>query len=465
MLNNLSKSILRATVFSLVINPAIARDTLNLQQAINFAIEHNRELARSANTIESSSLSVRDSKTAFALRVNPTIETDFTNSGRSSYGILAHKKLIWGTSINVIANKVSDPENPAGKQSKNLLFELEQPIFRNFGPLIHRADIIQADNDLKSTRRRFEMLKANLVMEVVWTFEEIVRLTHRMESDNKTYERLHALYRVTKAKEVLGKITRIDTLRVELLRGEAMSRLEISDEQLMSLKRDFGELLGVVELGLVLVPNPELGFNNLQPEQAISIALRNRLDYAQAQQDYEDATRKTFIAKRQFLPDIKLVARYRHSSNNVYPYSPGNRDNFIGLSFRTDLNLSGRRIALSQSKIEKTSAAETVEILKHIVVREVQQQLQIINRSHREVKIAERNMHLAASRLKLAHRLFGMGRGDNFSVTDAEQSMLQAENKVFSARAEARVSSYGLPHVLGTLIEVDVGLKPGGVDR
>ena len=448
-----------------MINPAIALDTLNLQQAINFAIEHNRELARSANTIDSSSLSVSDSETAFALRITPTVETDFHNSGRSSYGLLAHKKLIWGTSINVIANKVSDPENPVEQQSENLLFELEQPIFRNFGSHIQRADIIQADNDLKSARRRFEMLKANLVMEVVWTFEEIVRLTHRMESDNKTYGRLDALYRVTKAKEVLGKITRIDTLRVELLRGEAMSRLEISDEQLMSLKRDFGELLGVVELGLVLVPNPELVFRDLQPEQAIFIALRNRLDYAQAQQDYEDATRNTFIAKRQFLPDIRLVARYRHPSNNVYPYSPGNRDNFIGLSFRTDLNLSRRRIALSQSKIEKTSAAETVEILKHIVVREVQQQLQVINRSHREVKIAERNMNLAASRLKLAHRLFEMGRGDNFSVTDAEQSMLHAENKVFSARAEARVSSYGLPHVLGTLIEVDVGLKPTGMGK
>ena len=91
--------------------------------------------------------------------------------------------------------------------------------------------------------------------------------------------------------------------------------------------------------------------------------------------------------------------------------------------------------------------------------------MQVINRSRREVKIAERNMNLAASRLKLAHRLFEMGRGDNFSVTDAEQSMLHAENKVFSARAEARVSSYGLPHVLGTLIEVDVGLKPVGMGR
>jgi outer membrane protein TolC len=451
-----------------VINPAIALDTLDLQQAINYAIEHNRELARSTNAIESRSLSVQGSKAAFTLSVIPTIETDLQNDDQSSYGLAAHKKLIWGTSINVSANQISSAsssEYPGEYRSENLRVELEQPIFRNFGPLVQGENIAQADSDLKSARRRFEVLKANLVMEVVWTFEEIVRLTHRMASDNKTYERLDALYQVTKAKEVLGKITRVDTLRVELLRGEALSRLEITDERLTSLKRDFGELLGVDGVGFELVPNADLDFNKHQPDEAISIALRNRLDYAQAQQDYEDATRNTFIAKRQFLPDIKLVARYRQSSNDVYPYSPGNRDNFIGLSFRTDLNLSRKRIALSQSKIEKTSAAETIDILKHIVVREVQQQLQVINRTRREVKIAERNMNLASSRLKLAHRLFEMGRGDNFSVTDAEQSMLHAENKVFSARAEARVSSYGLPHVLGTLIEVDVGLKPVGVGR
>ncbi len=68
--------------------------------------------------------------------------------------------------------------------------------------------------------------------------------------------------------------------------------------------------------------------------------------------------------------------------------------------------------------------------------------------------------NLAESRAKLARRLFELCRGENISVTDAEEAYCQAENQLFAARAEGSISGYRMFRVLGTLSEVSEELKP-----
>ena len=54
-----------------------------------------------------------------------------------------------------------------------------------------------------------------------------------------------------------------------------------------------------------------------------------------------------------------------------------------------------------------------------------------------------------------------MGRADNFTVADAENGLLGAENDLLTARAALSVSTYRLLRTLGTLIESPEDLKPG----
>jgi outer membrane protein TolC len=109
---------------------------------------------------------------------------------------------------------------------------------------------------------------------------------------------------------------------------------------------------------------------------------------------------------------------------------------------------------------EPGSGRETIRIRELAIAREVQQRLSALQLARSERIIAERNFKLASDRARLARRLFERGRGDNFSVTDAEEALQDAENKRLGARAEASISGYELLHGLGMLVEVPADLKP-----
>lgn len=313
------------------------------------------------------------------------------------------------------------------------------------------------------------MQKADLVLDVVTTYENILRLKHQVRSDEESFKRMDALYRLTRAKEVLGRTTRIDTLRVELLRGQALFRLEADQERLSSLQRDLAELLGFPpDTVFDLKPTSLLEFDLPPSEEVVGTALKNRLDYAQVLQDHEDTVRGVHIAKKRLLPGLKLIARHEWVGQGP-DFSDATRLDesiwFVGLSVDTDLNLTQERAAYGQARIEKASASETIKIIQLSIARQVLQRLQAYRRAQAEVKIAGRNFELTAARAKLARQLFELGRADNFSATDAEEAYLLAENQLLLAQAEASISGYRLSHASGTLIEAPLNLKPKPIEQ
>ena len=53
-----------------------------------------------------------------------------------------------------------------------------------------------------------------------------------------------------------------------------------------------------------------------------------------------------------------------------------------------------------------------------------------------------------------------MDRGDNFTVSDAEDQLQLAEATVLAARADASIAAYRVLRALGTLLEAPSDLKP-----
>jgi outer membrane protein TolC len=439
------------------------QDSLDLPQAINFALSQNRELLRSALSIDLGGLGVAGARAEFGLSVRPDGGLDFTEGGGNyGYGLRAAQKLIWGTEISLAARETSTSYN---YHRDAIQVEVRQPLFRNFGSLIHGEPLLQATQNFKGAQRKVEMQKADLVIKVVEAYENILRLKLQLKAFQQSQKRMDALYRVTKAKEVLGRTTRIDTLRVEFLKGQAASQLEICREQLASLQRDFAELLGFPqEKTFELKPTPMVAPQMPEPEKAVRIALENRLDYAQVLQDYQDMVRGVRIAKRKLLPDVKLVARqewYGDGATTSDARNFGNNTWGVGFTVDTDFNLTKSLLAVDQAQVQQTAAKQTIVITELTIAQQVHQTLLAQRRIQAELKIAEQNFKLAESRSRLARRLFALGRGENFPVTDAEEAYLLAEKQWLSAQADANMANYKLFYIMGTLVEVPKDLKPG----
>ncbi len=449
----------------LTANPlAQADQQLDLQQALNYALQQNRTLALSALDQRSAQLAISGAESEFAISVRPEVSLNAASENRdaSVYGINVSKRTRIGTELS--ARLLSEDVLDESGHQERVLVELQQPLFRFAGRLINEDAVVRASNNLRTTRRRYELQKIDLIVEVVRSYENILRLDRQLRADGKALERADTLYRSTRAKEALGRASRIDTLRVELQRGQALSRLENDRERLASAERDFAELLGFApEEGFTLQPTKLLEVELPPLRDAVEIAFANRLEYAQALQDSLDAERDVRIANKQLQPDVRLVARYQRSSDSTRlgsGFDLSEESWFVGFTGDTDINRVRERNLVKQSQVGLASADQVVRVLELRIARELQQQVLAYRRAHAELKILERNRKHAAARLQLARRLFEIGRSDNFSVTDAEDSFLQAEGDLLFGRAQASISGYELLRSMGTLTETPADLRP-----
>lgn len=442
-----------------------AEEQLDIFQAIKHALAQNKSLAVARLSLDSGRLRVTEAEADFNINFVPDLSSSRTSDQTSiRYGVSGSTRLEWGTKINLGVGGVNVRDGGDSETRGSLRFELQQPIFRNFGRSVARDPVHQAESNYRGVRRKYELQKADLVLHVVRVYENILRLRRQAESDRESAKRNDALYRVTRAKEGAGKTTRVDTLRVELLRGQALARLETGQEHLASTQREFAELLGFpLEKTFELAPAPALDLRVTKLDEAVQIALTRRLDYAQVIEDYEDAARGAIIAGRRLAPDLRVTVSYDDDPTTTTAFGSvptGSPLWFVGISSSTDFNLARERIALDQAKVTETAAAQSIDLVRRTITRQVQQQLEIYRKARAELDIAESNLAVAARRAKLATTLFELGRGDNFSVTDAEVALLQAESHLYSARADASISVYQLAHALGEIVETPDDLKP-----
>ena len=434
---------------------------LTLERAVEIALTRNRSLAIATLGTHSASIAVETAESAFSLSAGPELSVNAVDGrrGATTLGLNASKRFVTGTEVS---SRVVHEDSEISDSGERVIVEISQPLFRFAGRLVNQEPIVQAESELMRARRRLESQKQDLVVEVAREYENILRLEQQLRADRQAYQRSETLFNSTEAKEALGRATRIDTLRVDLQRGQALSRLESDRERLESSRRAFAELLGFeTHARFDLAPTTPLVVEVPPLDEAAGVAFDNRVDYAQALQDMTDARRGVRIARRGLWPDLSLVARYEHITD---PPTTGLIDDerwFLGLRADTDLNRTPERNNLRQAGIEARSSEQFIDLLELSITRELQQRILAYRRAAADLKIRERNLRHARARLDLAQRLFEIGRGDNFTVTDAEDAFVQAQSQRLAGKSDASLTAYELLRSMGTLTDTPDELKPG----
>lgn len=462
--------ILAACAFVSVLGPVSRADgPISLEDAVGFALQSNRNLRVLSMSISSAELSLKGARADFTVGVTPMGAADTSDDSETvEWGVALDRRTTLGTSLSAAGEMGRDEVGTADPVHRaRVSVEVQQPLLRNFGPLVNRESVTRAEVRVAAARRELELRRTDLVVQVVDGYEALLRLQKQAEFDGQSVTRLDRLIRLTRAREAQGRATRVDMLRVEQQRGDQQIRLEKTLEALSSARADFADLLGF-EPSVVFeaVACPVLDIDIPEQRAAEALALSNRLDYAQVLQDYTDARRGVRIARRNLLPDLKLISRYERYGSGESTSEAASLDDeswFVGLTAASDLMLREERVAVGQARIDVDAAEETVRIVESGIRRQVQQVILSYRRMRSEVQGSERNYQLAQNRAMLARRMFEMGRGDNFTASDAEDALFEAQNRMLTSQAEASVAAYRLLRAIGTLLEYPADLKPEAV--
>lgn len=446
-----------------------AAEPLGLAEAIQMALQHNARLAYGSLSVDRQRLGVTSARQEFAVELSPNGAVNRTDGDTDwRYGVRARKKFLWGTEIGLGADVTRYPTFVDEGWRSAVKVDVRQPLFRNFGRLVHEEGITTAGERLLAEERRWELQKADIIVDVVRSFETILRLQKQTECDKAILERTDKLRELTRIRERQGRVSQIDTLRIELLYGQAQSRQETHREELFSASRELTELLGFPPgESIRLATTPMLDLEVPPMEVAIETALSNRLDYAQLLDDHRTLIRQVKLAKRKLQPDIQVVA-----GNQQYDQADRFSDSLdlnntlwtVGLAGQLDMRQHRDKTAIATSELDAEAGRSAIFIKRRTLAREIQQAVSAYRLARSEFAIAGRNYEAAQARTELAGRLFEMGRGDNFSVSDAEHAFIEAESTLLSTRARICVAGYTLLRLMGTLTAPPDSLKPRFTD-
>ena len=434
---------------------------LTLEDAIARALEHNRQLLKGALDLQGYRLAAdRARETVRGIRIAPEGSAGTgPDSDQWRAGLGAEATGPYGTRIaaSAIAQQIEVDETPTRRRGEVRL-EVEQPLFRNFGPLVRNEPLVAANETLLAARRAWERDRSALAVAVAELFESLIYLRHQIAGDEAFAARLERLYALAAARERQGRATRTEVLRMDLQRGEAALRLETERSQLAVQFQEFAELLGLpLETAFRLAPPDLLDLGESDAERALAVALDQRPDVAQALQDVATADRQALLARRNLLPDLRLTAR-QSTFGEGEDWSDAGRfdqdDWFVGLVADVDLNLRGARLDAARAEVDAEARRQVADIVRNRLALEVNSAWSAYRRTRAALDLAARNRELAANRAELARALFEAGRASADSVSDAEADLSQTELGELEAQRAASVSAYRLLHVLGTLVPV-----------
>lgn len=439
--------------------------TLSLERAINLALTENRELLRAETLLEKSQADVDATSAAFDTRVKPLFSLQRIGGEQiKNYGISASKAFETGTSINVSATR-GDTLLPNGvvivQPAESV--SISQPLFRNAGTVANEASEHSAQSAALTARRQYAQLRQDLVISVVNGYTDLFRLQQQVKVDELALMHATELVRLTGAYELVGRSKRLDTLRAEFDHDQAEATLDADRQRLKSAQADFAELLGYPATSVFITePAGWADYSGLELDAAVHVALINRLDYAQALQDYSDSLNNVAVAKNLLLPEVDLTVGYQRFSQSPLPGStvPAGGGVFVGVSGSATADEPQARATVRKSLADRSAALDTVHIVEAKIAREVQQSISGYQQARTENSIAERAAHSAEARLRLAQELFHLGRADSFAVSDAEQAYVTSEAMLLNANAAVTRAAYQLSATLGTLLTAPDDVLP-----
>ncbi len=443
---------------------------LSLDEAIRVALARNRGLQTLRLALESSGVSLGSAWDEFAWTISPNGSAGVTeDGGSSSVGFDIRKKSTMGTQFSAGTSLADFGDRAVEPREGVVRVEARQPLFRGAGRLLNEEGIRRAESSLVSARRRLEDERANLIVRVVEQHQELARLQSQVVSDEQSLARYDQLSRLTRAREAQGRATRVDSLRTEFQRGRAELTLNTTRERLQSARADLADLLGVEsDTDYVAISGPALELDPLAAGEAERVAFSNRLDYADALQTVRDARRGIRIARRNLWPTLDLVTRYEKSGRGdsvAGAYRLNDETWYVGLAGDADFPQRSDQAAAAKAQLDAAGAENQLASLVSSIRRQVQQALLAYQRAVKQIEFAARNHELAKDRARLARRLFEIGRSDNFTATDAEAELLQAEGDLLRARADSTIAAYRVLQTLGTLVEAPADLKPDAASR
>lgn len=440
--------------FGTYISDAQENIKLTLQEAIQRALSNNPTILLSTSILKNQKYSIDTAESEFDFKIRPSAKTSFKNDMNAvGAGIKLEKRFESGVLSSIsqaLEKQDNDYKNEVGAA-------LHIPLFRNFGKEKNLDSVKRAQFSYRTAERNLYIIQVNTVIDTVSGVYDILRAKHVVQVYESLIQRLHQHAILADMKEKIGLASPIDIYRAKITEKDAENNLALSREYLQNVEDRLKLILSIPLQNPIEVDAPlQIEPISIQMEDAIEIALKNRVELEQYTDEIKESQRRSLIAKQNTYPELELILEYnRFSQQDSFGDSfQFNEDRYsIGLAGNTDLTRTYDQINYQKSLIDIDMANLNRSLRENEIIREVRKQIESIRKTENRIKIREKQIEQAKGKIALSKIKFTYGMADNFDVIEAETELQKATVDLLSVKTDYIVGAYRLRAVMGTLIE------------
>ena len=431
---------------------------LSLTEVVNAALRANRSLLNVRDGALSAEYSLVAARSAFELKVFPRLVAtessgDAAPGDAVGFGVEFRKLLPTGTEVSVgpSIDLLDDT------YSSELAVTLNQPLLRGANREVVRAFVDAAEFSARTARRELYRAQVATVFSTIGAAYQVVRQAAFLRLSEESAARLEGHARAARARERAGLASSLDVFRATLEQNEARDSLVAAQEA-------YEDALDLLRVELALPLSAELAVDlplmveplGLTEAEAVQVAMQNRVELEQADENAFEAERRSRVARDGTRPDLDLSVSFgRFGTSDDLSRSLDLDQDALSVSLLTssDLSRTAERAFFEQTRLDVASSLRSRELVADQVVREVRAAFRALRREAKRVEIQEDQIRQAKSKLAVARVKFDRALATNFDLIEAEDELRTAETNLISATIAYIVGTYRLRVAMGTLLE------------
>ncbi len=403
------------------------RQPITLNQAIELAIQNNKDFQSSRINLEKSQANLEAARSALF----PTLSTEFNLSRDNSANTELQNAL---TTQNAENSPFPTIPNLQPESSTNALGSV-QLIYNIFSGGERSAQIEKAEKQVRSNRLQVEVVSEQTRFDATDRYYALQGTDAQVAIAQASVEDAAQSLRDARLLEQAGLGTRFDVLRAEgdlATANEALTRA-ISDQR--TARRRLVQVLGVGQKVELTSADPitEAGDWTIPLENSIIQAYKNRAELEQQLLQMDIFEQDRFIALSGIQPKVDFLANYSYQNN--FSNSVGLVD---GYSFAARVRWTffdgGRAFAEARRANRDMDLAQTEFAKQRDQIRfDVEESYYTLTSTKENISSTRTNVTRFEEALRLARLRFQAGVGTQTDVINAQRDLANARGRYLQA--------------------------------
>jgi len=407
-----------------------AQEGWTLRQCIDYAVKHNIDIRRSANTAEQSSVEANTAKWARLPNLN--------GSGSQSWN--------WGRTQTAIKDEQTGDYSTVyvntNSNSTEMSLSTSIPLFTGF-QIPHQYALAKlnfkaAMADLEKAKEDLSINIASAYLQVLYNKELHQVALGQVDLSKEQYDRIIGLEQVGKASpaEVADAKSRVAQDEMSAVQAENNYKLALLDlSQLIELESPEGFALTDPVVNLELTPLTP-------PGDIFQTALENKASIQAAQYRLEGSKHSIRIAQSDLYPQLNLngslgTSYYSTIDRNFSQQMSDNYRKYVGLSLSVPIfNRFTTRNRIRTARLQRENYELQLDNAKKTLYKEVQLAWYNAVASESKYKSSTVAANASEESFKLMGEKFENGKATSVEYNEAKQNLMKAQSDELQAKYE-----------------------------